>query len=309
MNVSKLINLELTKLFKSNGIKVLFIILAATCFFTIYFSNKKENYTINSYNLVEDATEKSKIYNDKVNDYIKIYNYYKENNFDMNLKIKGIIDTGINVIIFLSIAVIIISSSSINEDINRENIKELLTKPHKRWKILLSKTISVFIIIFLLSMFTYASYTLFVSIITNTNIFYIKEIIIRNGNIKISYYYLTFLKEIFINSIPLYFISIMTIFLSLIINNSKVVNAIMISIVLMSTLIFQFLLSINLNLIEYTFLPYLDLTIYKDIYNLYLINIRYDINLSIKKGIIILCIYLIIFNLGSIFLFNKKDIM
>lgn len=303
----RLINIELIKILKKTSIKILIVLLFIVCFFTIYFSNKKDDYSIKDYELIESNESLATSYNNKIEEYVKIYNYYKDNNIKMDLKTKGIINTGVSVIVFLSIAVILISSVCLSDDINKKSIKELLTKPFKRWKILTAKIISIFIIIFLLSMYIYISYIFLTSLITGSNIFLIKDLVIHNGKIITSYYYLTFLKEVLINSIPLYFISILTILFTIIINNPKIVSALIIFLVLMSTLIFQFLLSIDFTFIEYTFFPYLDLSIYKDIYNICLINLSYKINLNLNTGIFILLIYSVLFYFLSILILNKKD--
>lgn len=307
----RLINLELLKLFKKKSIKILFALLFITCILTIYFTNKNNEYNLNDYEYVDNIDDEQLIneYNKEINNKIKIFNYYKENKIDMNLKIKGVMNTGVTIVIFLSVVIILISSTSMTDEINKKSIKELLTKPYKRWKILTAKYISIFTMILFLTLFVYISYVVLTSIIFNTNAFLIKDIEINNGIIKESYYYLTFLKNIFVNSMPLYFISILTIFLTIIFNNSKIISAVIIFLVLMSTLIFQLLLNIDITLIQYTFLPYLDLSIYDEMYSILLLNINYDINLNLNTGKIILLIYGIIFYIFSIIFFNKKDII
>ena len=69
----------------------------------------------------------------------------------------------------------------------------------------------------------------------------------------------------------------------------------------------ELLLSKDINIVKYTFLPYIDLSYYKN--NLIdTINQLYDINLSLKLGIPILLFYSTLFTIIGIRIFKKKDI-
>lgn len=304
-----LIKMELYKIFKKKSI--IFLLIISTL--TIYLSNKKDNYIINNYEIISTLGMNKKElsitqeYNKKVKNQVKINEYYKENNIENSIKIKKILNSSLTIIVFTSVIIIILSTSTISEEINKKSIKELLTKPYKRRKIITSKILANFIIIFIITIYVAVIYLIITNIITSTNIFLLKDEIVKNNEIIEISYYLTYLKKIFINSIPLYFISVLSIFLSIIINNIKITSAILIFLTLMSTMIFQLLLSININLVEYTFIPYLDLTIYDDLYNIYILNITNGTNVKVNTGIIILIFYSLVFYVMSIVIFNKKD--
>ena len=69
----------------------------------------------------------------------------------------------------------------------------------------------------------------------------------------------------------------------------------------------ELLLSKDINIVKYTFLPYIDLNYYNN--NLIdTINQLYDINLSLKLGIPILLCYSTLFTIIGIRIFKKKDI-
>jgi hypothetical protein len=77
-------------------------------------------------------------------------------------------------------------------------------------------------------------------------------------------------------------------------------------ILVFSTLISQVLFGININVIEYTFLPYLDFNIFNDVDALNVMNKELGINLNMKSGVIIDLVSIIIFYyFGRLFFINK----
>ncbi len=314
-----LIRVELIKQFKKRSIKFLFVFILVVCFLNIYIGNKKYEYTsYEKFNYIDLLSQKEytgnykkyKILTDNYNETVSInidkYNYYKENKIDMYSKEKYILESSITVLIFMSIIVSLLSSGILSDELNRKSIKELLTKPYKRWKILSSKYLCLFIMILSITLTIILSSFFISSIILKIN--WIKVIELNNKFVEYLYIF-NYIKLIFLNSIPLYFISILCVFLSTILNNSKIISATIMFLSLMSTLIFQLLLKININFVEYTFLPYLDLSIYKNIFDIYQINLIYNVNLGIYKGIIVLSAHSLLFYLMSILVFNRKDIV
>ena len=75
----------------------------------------------------------------------------------------------------------------------------------------------------------------------------------------------------------------------------------------MSPVIFNFFLNVKFKYIIYTFIPYLDFSIFKDAYSILMLNMKYNMNFNILLGIITLIIYSIVFLLLSLFIFNEKD--
>lgn len=62
-----------------------------------------------------------------------------------------------------------------------------------------------------------------------------------------------------------------------------------------------------ISFLEYSFLPYLDFTIFNNKINILLFNIENNINLSVKRGVVILCFYATLFYLFAVRCF-KKDV-
>jgi len=304
--MNRLIRCELIKEFKKVSFKLLLVLIIISSFLTCYISYKKVDDDYETYPKVEVNEISKKQYK-----LIKKYNIYASNinkiNGLSNIKLNKIMDNGITLLIFSSIIMIVISSSVLGNEINKKSIKELLTKPYKRSEILISKFISTYIIIFLLTIFIFVTYILFAYILTKTNIFILKDYIIYNNHIKNVSFVLKYLIKFIMNSIPVYFLSTFTIFLTTFTRNQKIIIPINSILFIMSPVIFNFFLNIKFKYIIYTFIPYLDFSIFKNPYSILMLNIEYNINFNMFYGVVILIIYSIMFLLSSLFIFNEKD--
>ncbi len=298
----RLIKCEILKIFKKISFRVLLLIILISSFLTCYISYKKVDNKYNQYPIIEMADKRN-----LTDDYNKLATNINKINSKSNIKLNKIIDNGVTLLIFSSIIIIIISSSILGNEINKKSIKELLTKPYKRSKILISKYLVVYIITFLLSLLIFVSYVIFTSILTKINIFNLKDYMIFNKSIISVSYVIKYLIKYVINSIPIYFLSTFTIFLTTFIKNQKAIIPFNSVLFIMSPVILNFFLSIKFKYIIYTFIPYLDFSIFKDIYSIYLLNIEYNVNFNIFLGIIILLTYSLFFIIISIKIFNKKD--
>ncbi len=189
-----------------------------------------------------------------------------------------------NIIPFIGIIECILFSGSICSEIDSGTMRFYLTKPFKRYKVYLSKLISA--LLFLL--ISYLVIVIMVSMISGFDISYI--------------------KNYFVNCIPLIFMPSFILFLSAKFKNHVFVSTISILILSFGLLASQVFFGIKMNFIEYTFLPYLDFSIFKDNNILNEMNNELGIHLSLSRGIIIDVIYFVIFLISGIIKFNKKDI-
>ena len=300
--MNRLIRCELLKEFKKSGFKILLLLILISSFLTCYISNKRLNNEYENYPIVEINNNKELI--DRYNSYI--INVNKINDMS-NIKLNKIMDNGITLLIFSSIIIIIISSSILGNEINKKSIKELLTKPYKRSEILISKLLTMYILIFLITIFIFISYISFVYLLTSINVFLLKDYIIYNNKIIEILFILKYFIKFVINSIPIYFLSTFTIFLTTFIKNQKIIIPINSLLFIMSPIILNFFLNINFKYIIYTFIPYLDFSIFKNAYSILMLNIEYNMNFSITLGIIILNIYNLFFAIISLYIFSRKD--
>ncbi len=319
----RLIRIELKKLFKRKEVLALFPIIILASFLIVFLYNKKDNIDYNietekmsiiieeeydglSYENYKKELDK---FNDEVDENIKILNYSEEEKQELHLKEKFIMEKSYIVLTFLGLALAVIGCSIVSSEINNRSIKELITKPFKRWKFITSKYIAILISTIIFSLTLLLSMTLLILLITKTNVFELKELVFINDKIVSVNYFIEFIKTFCIYLVPLIFISSFSIFLSTVISSTSLSTTIVIVLSLTSTLIFQLLFRLKLKFIEYTFLPYMDLTIYNNILDKFSINSAFGVNLNITSGIIILLIYSIIFFLLSNFIFSKKDIV
>lgn len=191
-------------------------------------------------------------------------------------------DNLLTMIPFIGIIITILFSGIMSNEIENGTFRFYLTKPVNRYKIYLSKLLTI--IIFIMEMLIY---TILFCFLINKNI--------NNVN------------NFLITSTSLILISTIIIFLSTIIKNQSITSSIPILFLTFGLTITELLLKKNITIIKYTFIPYLDLTMFKtgviDI-----INEEYNVALSLNEGIIIIIIYSIIFIFLGIKIFKKKNI-
>lgn len=200
--------------------------------------------------------------------------------FNDNMK-----NTIFNLIPFIGIMMSIIFSGIISNEIENGTIRFYLTKPVSRNNIFKSKFLTIIIYQIMLLLFILFVYSVLCKDIDRT-------------------YIIKYVKY----CSPLLLISSLIILFSVLFRNTSITVGLSIFIIVFGGLITQLLLDIKLTQIEFTFLPYMDFTLFDNNEGLKLLNETYKINLYVKKGIIINLISTIIFYKIGEFIFNKKDI-
>lgn len=186
------------------------------------------------------------------------------------------------IIPFIGVDLCILFGGIMSNEYQSGTIRIYLTKPHSRTKILTSKLLTMIF------------YTLILTIVV------LITCILFTNNVNIVSY--------FVQIVPLLLICILILFLSSIFKNPGTTISISIVLLFTAQLITELFLLIDFTIVEYTFLPYLDFNLFNDELLIKAMNLNYDINLSINRGIIINVLYSIIFYILTIYLFNKKDI-
>lgn len=186
---------------------------------------------------------------------------------------------------FIGVSACILFSGIVSLEYTNGNLRYYLTKPIKRYKIYLSKILTIYLYIFSLMIY-----------IILINLIFIKKIDT------------TYIFNFILYCFPLLTIGMFIILLSTLFKNTSLVVGINMFTLIFSFLISQILLGYGLNFIEYTTLPYLEFNLFnqKDV----IVNINQNLgsNLSIKNGIIIDTIYLFIYYFIGNKLFKIKDI-
>lgn len=197
---------------------------------------------------------------------------------------KSIFDLVFNLIPFIGIIVCILYGGIISKERENGNLRFYLTKPVKRWKVYLSKFISIMLYIIV------------------SNIIIVCTVILINGYDKL------FIIKYIKHSIPVFFIGSYILYLSTVFKSQTFSSSFGIITLSFSLLISQLLFGIRITFVEYTFLPYLDFSLFNDELVLNEINNDLGVNLSMNRGVIIDIIYMIIFYLIGNYKFIKKDI-
>lgn len=190
-----------------------------------------------------------------------------------------------NLIPFVGIMSSIIFSGIISNEVENGTIRFYLTKPISRNKIYQSKFLVIIIYIILLLSFIFFCYKVLCKDIDKT-------------------YLIKFVKY----STPLLLISGLIMLLTTIFRNTSLTVGISIFLLAFSLVITQILLDVDFQYVEFTFLPYMDFTLFNDIETINSLNEYHKINLSVEKGIYINTIFAIIFYKIGNYIFIKKDI-
>ena len=190
-----------------------------------------------------------------------------------------------NLIPFIGVSVSIFFGGIISSEIENGTFRQYLTTPVKRYKIYLSKLFSIFIYI------------------TLTIILIILVTFLLSKTISLKY-----IIKYFAYSIPAYFIGVFSLYLSTKFKSVSLCVGISIFTLTFSLIISQIFFGININIVEYTFLPYLDFSLFNDKVVLNNMNSELGINLNIYKGITIDIITMFILYFLGNRKFIKKDI-
>jgi len=242
---------------------------------------------------------------DKYIDIVKNHIKYEDTLYKGNLLV---IDNIYSIQVFLSLLSIIIGSTLLIKEYKNGSLKYVLTKGFSRKQIYFSYLIVVILLTLILNIILLLSYLLFVLFFTgNFELLTLKHIVI-NKHIVNELYLLTVIKKYFIYMIPVIMSGIYAFCLSLLVFN-EVFSIIQFTLTsILGLALNEWLLNFRVKLLTYTFIPYMDFTIFNNEIEVIKYNMMYGINLNVKNGILILLFYLIIFILFSFYSFIKKDI-
>lgn len=188
----------------------------------------------------------------------------------------------LSLIPFIGVVLSIIFCNSMSSEYTKGTFRIYLTKPVKRTKIYISKLLTIFLTLLSILLHNLTIYALFT-----------QSISVNFTTKYISY------------SHSLVLISTIIMMLSTIIKSSSLISGIIILLLTFGFALFELLTLTNLKILEYTFLPYLDLNMLS---NLKVINESLGTNLSLRNSIFIIIFYSLLFFIIGLFIFNKKDI-
>lgn len=188
----------------------------------------------------------------------------------------------LSLIPFIGVVLSIIFCNIMSSEYTKGTFRIYLTKPIKRTKIYISKLLTIFLTLLSILLHNLTIYALFT-----------QSISVNFTTKYISY------------SHSLVLISTIIMMLSTIIKSSSLISGIIIMLLTFGFALFELLTLTNLKILEYTFLPYLDLNMLS---NLKVINESLGTSLSLRNSIFIIIFYSLLFFIMGLFIFNKKDI-
>ena len=223
----------------------------------------------------------------------------------MNTKIK------VNQVFHLSVVVMIIvaitNSGIISREHSKGTIKNIITTPVQRWKILLSKFIYLLLDTYLIWLLGLVIISLLAGIQYGFNDLLDPKLVYVGGQVKEVNYYLYILKDIFLASIPIICFLSVLFFLSAVTLNTSLTVGIISSLSVVSFFLWIMMITNSFPNIVYTPFWYLDcgyILSNAEIYVDSLRNVSYNLGTGIISSLIISIILYILTNIVYI----KRDI-
>ena len=213
-----------------------------------------------------------------------------------------------NNVAFLSLIVVIISGSIVASEFQKGTIRLLVIRPNKRWKILLSKFLTIVLLTIGLSLITYLASFITNGILYNFKDYFIKDLIINKNIVKETSYIFLSIGKMFMLLIPVIFSGVIAFFLSTITRNTALSVGLSIFLQLGYGIVTMILVLISFPYLNLTFLPYLDYSQFINPLTLTDNYYLYESYYTLKTANIVLLIWgAILYGISNI-VFTKKDI-
>jgi len=304
--MKKSIYVELIKIMKKRSF-IIFVgfLLLITIILSIFIKNDFER----KYIYIDESSygEKYSQYINYINEENIITEYVLNNNFDEHNDVRGSLSVSYIIITFLSIYIVLLSSKSFGYEYEKNTIKWIMLNSQKRI-VFLAKILSLFIISIFLMLLVYFINLITVKFMYDINIFDLPILISNNGNIIKKSLLIVHTCEYLKLFLPEILLIILGAFLGLLFKSSVVASVISIFTLLSGSLLTELFLKLKMKFMTYTFLPYLDFSIFQDKINMCLYNIENAVNITQKNGIIIIIIFSILFMIIGSLIFEKREL-
>ena len=223
---------------------------------------------------------------------------------------KNVMNNGLHLGVLSLIVVIIFNAGIVSREHDKGTIKLLLTKPVKRYKVLLSKLL--FLIMELLLIWVLGSIIMFFIAGFNYgfNDLFSSKLVLSNGSVKEVVYLFWYIKELFIGLIPIIAFLTLMFSISTITLSTTLAESLTLILTFLSTFTWMLIAKAKvtfLTFLNYTPFPWIDYSFVTMDSEFYLKSITRT-NLSSSYGIIISIVFSIILFLITVLIYNKKDI-
>lgn len=256
---------------------------------------------VNKYGSYEQYLKDYSIYENVVNKEIS------KNDLNVNSKVSLLFSYYPTFLFVVGLIIIYFAYHIFSYDYQSKTIRYLFMSNKGRNKILFSKIFAVFLLSVFFSMILFFTFLITIGLITHENIFLEGINIFVGDSLKLIPLVLYYFVKSFIYIFLMSFIGIVTICLTIVFKGSTFA-LIMSNVIYFCSLLFsQLLFNYGYKFIEYTFLPYMDFTYFESPTSVAFNNLIFNIDLSLKNGIILMSLYSLVFIIISLF-FIKKDV-
>lgn len=221
--------------------------------------------------------------------------------------------TAVNLIFHLSLIVILLVSVTSGGIISKEHstgtIKNLITAPIERWKILLSKFIYLILHTYIIWLIGLVVLSLYAGIKYGISDLISPKLVYWNGKVVEINYYLYLLKDMFLASIPLIAFLSMLFFLSAVTLNTSVTTSVTSIFGILPLLLWYLCSNVGSVFLVFTKTPFL----YFDCGFLFgkqefYMNLLKKVDIRLEQGIIVSLITVVVFYALTNYIYIKRDI-
>lgn len=210
----------------------------------------------------------------------------------------------------LVVIAIIIAGEIVAKEFSTGTIRLTLTRPIKRWKLLLSKLVTCYIMVIILAVITYLAALLTGGLLFGFDSYFIPELVNSAGTIIEQSYLLIALQNLTICLLPVVFFVTGAFMLSTLTKSSALAVGISIGGLFASSIANMMLIFNPMKWIQYTPLPYANFASFfgnmKDV--IIGNNIKYGMNITIENGCLMLLACIVIAIVISFITFIRTDI-
>lgn len=312
-----MINLIKADLYKESRKKSLIYLIIVVSIFTVvylYICSKNLSYN-DSFSPVLSEEEYLSV-NDKgdYEEYLSRFKEYEKSGLvnseidseTVYSKTRDIINNSMPLYYLIGIVLVFMAYQSLSYDYQHGTLKYVLLAKEGRRKVFISKFVSLLIILVMFISLVNVLNLVCSSIFGDKSVLYLTKTIYYNKKfIDISIIYYVLLKSI-LYMLPIVFMILLTLLLTILFKGNTISLVINMIVYLLSTTLMGNLLKFGITFVYKLPICYIDLTYFEN--NVYLLNNAiYNSDITLNNGVIILCLYSVIFFIMSIRLF-KRDV-
>lgn len=316
--MGKLILAELYKESRKKSFKIFILLIIFVSVLSLVLINKNLKLESEQLDIYPQYSEEEYLDVNKYgsySQYLKDYKNYKSYMDKEIVKSEVFNKTKINALysyyptflFVIGLVSIFISFNILSYDYQSKSLRYIFQSHKGRNKILISKVTTVILLSIFYSFLLFLTFLFTLYFLTKENLL-LETIPIYLGNsLKYVPIVLYNLFKTFLYIIPITFISIFTVFLTIFLKGNTFALIISNIVYFCSLLVSQILITYGYTFISYSFLPYLDFTYFENSKSVILNNLIYNLDLCMEKGFIILIVYSTLFFIFSI-KFIKRDV-